>query len=782
MSACTERFHGLYGLVLAVMAMSCSGEREPLSDGIIDGHVIASTPVSGAQVTVWQLTPEGERFELMGEATTNENGYFSTHVGQAFQGILIEAIGGTTFEPWAPDLAIPLELELRAVLTDYLPGPPGTVRTVVVSPLTTMAEALGRGRLARGDKEPTYDEAMVRAYGLLGAHFGGVNLTDTPLAPLSALAVGLGDDVRHALVIAGLSGLAQWMAEEAFASARAVNTLSLTKLLIRDASDPLARFDGLEDDGPIRVIACSRSPECEADPSACEPTVCDLDANTLRADLATALALYFLPADYNGTGLTFDDVDELIEAIRANEERELFGSVPPEPLGGEPPAVAVAMSMVDDEWTDIVMFSPAAVPSYTRTGAVTVLDGNGPCEEQRVRKYVTRMDGPADNPLRWVFTVRDLRGVGIQPAGGEYRVGLRGQTGIEWLTGWRKAVPLTTRDDGVDYEVVLLRSELPELTTERGIFEIEFRGKDALEQMTPVVRSCWEHVPLAAPLWVSPPMDVPADDGRSLYRVRLGDGLAPLLNGVPLSEGKGIMEFEIRNGTTEPVYLTLSVEQPAAQFTKSWQKTNASLRDDGRTSSCLQAGTCVADFPPELSTTLAIDQTGTIESVIAGLYIWDVVAGQPLAPCIECDAGEYRLAPRGDESNPRIYRLMAMVSDLAPLAPQPTNEDWGPFADVVLDSIWLPTAITGRRFEEFTYCNMPIWGSGTCDDHTIYRHYLALSAVNLTIPWLRVGGRTSPTASLEPLLPAEQSNTLGIPVQHAPAPWIDIASLPPPMP
>src|SRR5690606_14226721 len=46
--------------------------------------------------------------------------------------------------------------------------------------------------------------------------------------------------------------------------------------------------------------------------------------------------------------------------------------------------------------------------------------------------------------------------------------------------------------------------------------------------------------------------------------------LAPLLNGVPREQGKGIVEFEIRNGTREEVYVTLGYEQPLPEYTKSW--------------------------------------------------------------------------------------------------------------------------------------------------------------------------------------------------------------------
>jgi hypothetical protein len=778
MSGFDHRFRRLCWLGLAVFGVSCF-EHPPFSDGIIAGHVIVSAPVEGAQVSVWQLTPAGEKFELLAEDVTDELGWFSVHVGQAAGGILIEAKGGLTAEPWAPGEGIGLEQGLRAVLMDYLPGPLGTVRTVTVSPLTTIATALAESRLAHPDREDDYKKAIRRAYALLGEHFGGINLIETPVASTSIEADPneLSDDVRHALILAGLSGLAQWIAEESRVSALAFNTVKLTAKLVEDTSDERALFDGKGPGGPLRAGFCPVPAACDTDPSACA-TVCDLDANTLRADLATGLAFYFLPAAYNGTGLTFERVIDLVEALRTNTEPELFGDWPVEPLGGSLPAVVLGMTNIDDEWTDIITFSSAAVPSYTRTGPVTVLGGDGPCEAQTVRKYVTRMDDPADNPVRWVFSVVDRRGVAIDEERGEYRVGLRRVEGVDWLTEWRAARPLMQRADGIDFEVVLLRSELPALGTERGIFEIAFRAMDVLGHRAPAVRACWRHVPLAAPLWVSQAMEVPASDPRSLRAVELGDGMAPLLNGVPLAEGKGIMEFEIRNGTSDDVYVTLSLQQSLAAFTKSWQKTNAFLREN-LGSYCLESGDCTQGWPPDRRTTIVTDELGTIAEFGGGVVVRDLATGSMVEPCEGCEPSEYRIKARRDDGVPSAYQVMVVVTDLSPLAPQPLGEDYGPFHDLVIDPVYLPLSITGRTYGQVRHCADASPILGYCDREEVYMHYLALQSVMISLEYVRVTGETSPTATLPPLPPAPNPDTFAFPRQLQSVSWMFSETLPP---
>jgi hypothetical protein len=259
-------------------------------------------------------------------------------------------------------------------------------------------------------------------------------------------------------------------------------------------------------------------------------------------------------------------------------------------------------------------------------------------------------------------------------------------------------------------------------------------------------------------------MEVPASDPRSLYSVGLGDGLAPLLNGVPLSEGKGIMEFEIRNGTTEPVYVTLDVEQPAATYIKSWQKTNVELHQNPP-SECLQTGDCTLGFPPDRRTTVVTDETGLLARLVQGVQVIDVLTGEILTPCEGCQPDEYRIEPRLDAGSPRAYRVLLAVSELAELAPQPLGASYAPFEDVSIDPVYFPMRITGRAYGQVRKCEWPGMAQGECDIENVYAHYVALQAATITVDWLRVNGRVSPTATVPAILPKPQPNTFGLPLE-----------------
>jgi hypothetical protein len=757
-------------LCMALSQSGCLDGFDAISNGTMTGQVLAGSPVEGAQVQIWQLGQDGERLERLFETATGGNGHWSVDIKFIQGPIEIEARGGVTVEPWAPDVKISSGA-FRAVIIDYVSGYPAHL---MVTPYTTIAAALGEAWLDQDSPsgaKPAYRETMRAAYQLLGQHLGGVTLFGQPPMDTNAPVVFIDESARHALMIAALSTLAERIARAAspgMPSAQDINTVSLAAALEQDARDGV--LDGRGPDGLIRVGPCDQPSGCTSEPGACVPAVCELDSNTLRAELATALAFDFLPSPRNWTGRGFNDLRSIIEAIWTNDEPRLFGDAPIEPLGGELPVVVIQPTQIYDETLDTITFTSAAEPIHTVSGPPIVLDDSEVCST--VRKYVNRMDAPTDNPLHWEFQVIDRRGVGIKPGAGEYRVGIRGQGDVTWLTDWQNATQLASVEGGYQYEIRLTRSMLPELATTRATFQLELRGMDTLGQTTLVSRPCWEHVPLAAPLWVSEAREVPANDPRSLHSVGIGKGLAPLLNGVPLSQGKAIMEFEIKNGTDDPVYVTLDVDQSITTYTKSWQKTNAELFPNQTPSHCLRDGRCTLGFPPDFGTTIATDISGAIDRLVHGVWIEDMATGEQLVPCPSCDATEYRIEPRNQGGAPRTYRVSLMVTDLSALAPRPVDVDHGPYSDVSLDPDIYVFTISGRRFTRLSVCfNTDMQDSLVCTQEEEYVHYLALSHIALMMDWLRVTGRTRATTNLPAAFPSPQSSTFGLPVRLGPVSW-----------
>src|SRR5690606_25098997 len=127
---------------------------------------------------------------------TDERGEVELPTGPAYGLLVLEAHGGWTRHPWADPvdpvtsdggvpcpscvapseddagLDIPVTIDLRSVLVDFVPGPEQDV--VVISPLTTLATAIGERRMIHPFAEANYRAAMLRAFTMLGSHIGGI--------------------------------------------------------------------------------------------------------------------------------------------------------------------------------------------------------------------------------------------------------------------------------------------------------------------------------------------------------------------------------------------------------------------------------------------------------------------------------------------------------------------------------------------------------------------------------------------------------------------------------
>ena len=737
-----------------MLALAGCIDAEPLTRGGLSGTVYLTTPVVGATVEAQLLDERGQVALAAPPVVTDASGRFSVPLGTARGRLRVVATGGQTID-LATGERVPLEAELRAVLFRYHPAYPDEV---VVTPLTTLATALGDRRFQRGDEEPSYFEVMARAYELLGMHAGGFDLVHTPLHdPGERVVAQEQSRVYHGLVLAALSSLAARIARESNLAPRSLHAGHLLDALVADAFSPEARLDGMGADGPLRIGACPPPGDC-APGSACT-TICDLDANTLRADLATALAFDFLPSAQNRTGWTFEDARPLVETLQQNTDTELFGSMPVDELAGPPPTVRVVPSVMDDESMDLIEFSPAAVPVH-KGRATLELTAGATC--LIVYKHTHRLDDPDDNPIRWVFEAIDHRGVAMRPEGGAYRVRLRGG---EWLTDWLPASPRALVAGGIEYEAVLLRSQIPELGTVEGTFEIALRGRDALGTETAPELRCWEHVPLAVPVQVVNAGEVTGSTSLHATNLDPDNNLAPVLNGVALDQGRGVMELTLRNGTSEPVFVTLSVEQSAATYRKSWQEANAPLgvtRDD---TDCLGTGECFPGFPPQFPTVIVTDEPGVIDALVRGLVVEDLATGQHIAPCAGCSPGEYVLPPRPAPGVPREYRVVLVATDLSALAPQPFGAAPQLFLDVPLDPL-LPIPITGRSLGRLRKCRDPsMLDPRICRHDEEHAHYIALTEASLTVDLLQVIGRTRPGPGITPRMPFPGNTTLGMPVR-----------------
>jgi hypothetical protein len=734
-------------------------------------------------------------------------------------------------DAWRPLDESLVDAALWSVVVDYVPS--GTdPEPLVISPLTTLAKAVADRRLSfiSGDAsgEAPWYASMRDAYALLGAHLGTTNLTRGPLpdwmpgmpeptedvpaddessqallrsrrpvlpgSGSDATLLALDEQAYRGLILAAFPSLAWQMARAAGLPAGNFDARDLLALLRDDIQDDVGLLDGIGPAGRLVVGGCELPDECagEADAGAVCRTPCALDSNTLRADLATALAFDFLGSPLDRSGLTLDDVRPLVEQLRTGQTSSIFGhDVPVLELGGPRPIVRALPTTVFDELHDAIVFDERSVPVHTASdylvelGAFTADEAACPT----LHKFVHRLDDPGDNAIRWQFEVADQRGAAIESDAGMYRLRQRqpvpGEPGKDigpWLTDWLPARALSSVVDGVEYEVVLLRSQIPVLGLVSGEIEIEFRGADQFGLESEPVRYCWQHVPLAAPLQVRNVVE--ATGAGSLHEANLepGNNLAPLLNGVPLEQGRSVMDVEIVNGTAEVVYATFAIEQGLTTFTKSWQKTNVHLFFAGE-SDCLENGDCTMGFLPDRRSIIATDEAGTIERLVSGVTVLDEVTAEYITPCEECNVGQYRIEPRIALGNPRVYRVRLVVTDLGALAPQPLGEELGPFTDAPIDAEIVPIPITGRPFERVKSCQLAMT-SLRCEQEEVYRHYVSLVDVALTLAGVRLAGRTSPWPDVPVaiMLPA-QDGVLGAPAGIETYHWHTTeVPLPPPHP
>lgn len=816
---------------------------------------MAVGPVADAQVLLWwvdgdghPLTQDGRRSRQAGlssenalaEGHTDQRGAVELPVGPAYGLVVLGARGGWTRDPWIEPEAgndggapcascdaspgdpagpigedgdpfeIAVAIELRSVLIDFVPGPESL--DVVISPLTTLAATIGEHRLAHPYKEETYYAAMLQAYDMLGTHFGGpgaaIELTRGPIPtgtdqPLP----GLEPTTVHLLALHGLASLAHRMAEASSISGRSFHVMDLLAALLQDASDARGLLDGTSEEGPLVVGTCPMPEGCAADDADCRP-ICRLDANTLRARLASALAFDFLPSPLNQTTLSLADIRPFVEHLQTSVEPELFDDAELAEFDGPAPIIEVGSSNVLDERLDAITFDTDAVPVHTAgDGALVDLGQDATCPT--VGKYLHRLAGPDTNPLRWHVVVRDRTGWpadGDSPIALEYRVKLRDPESLPgsgspngcgganpsdpeqaWLTDWLAAKPISSVDDGgVLYEVTLLRERVPQLAeTLQAELEIVFRGRDALGREAIACR-CWNHVLLPVPLEVGEVTVATGPGSMAARSLHPGNNIAPLLDGVPLDEAPVLASFLIRNGTTDPAYVRFSITQPLVRYTKCWRRSNAELSiindPDPR---CVDRRDCLSDFPPDRQTVVAVD-SGIIEHLITGLRIQEVTAQSSTAVglCAGCDVPEHTIAPRLASAGPRTYRIELLVSDLGALAPRTAVEPPGFFFETVLAPPYL-TSMTGVVAADiFHICTR--YEFGVCNRTGMYQYYRLIEAAELTFD-SSLSVRTSmaplshtPLQAAITILGELESFTWSTYEQNLPISLIPLISAPPP--
>jgi hypothetical protein len=714
----------------------------PLDIGLLDVRLVGSEPVRGATIEVWRLDERGEAIAPAvagcepGTGCETEDGRYVMEVGDLVPPYLVTARAGTTGEFWATGaFELRDEVHLQAVVTRWIRRQTGTV---VVSPLTTLARGLADRRFEL-DMEPTYVDAVNHAHEVIGAHFG---IDPIRTVPASRMDASMTEDVRHALALIGLSSIMAEFAERSSLSTQSMNIIALTDALIRDIQGPGATFDGIGPMGPVELDSC-------------RPEPCLLTADTLRHELARQLLSRYLRSPWNDTGLDYGDVGEWLGYVTGNADPALFPGPSMGTLDDGSPVILIRPSFVADERLDSITFDGNSAPIHEHsTVASDLAQGFDGADCPVVYKHVNTMWDPTDNPIHVRFAALDDV-VGISKEG--IRVAVRAESASESFAVPAMATAWVT--GGMEYEVTITRADVPRLADTEGRFLIEVQATDWLGHESVVMQGCWEHRPLSAQPWVSQGRVATGPDSLHSVGLEPVNNLAPLLNGT--DPGKGVMEFDVRNGTDDAIYVSLSYSQPVASYSKSWIETNAELftsttPDD---TCLLEPVTCPTEPPPGTIQSPGID--GPITELINGIRVWDVTTGIPVdvSPCEGCDSDEYRLEPRRGPGEPRTYRATLFVAELAELRLDPSAR----YDDVLIHPIREPTEITGTLLGVIRQCDA--WDMTRCLIHTAFTRYQALTEAFITAGQFVLTGQLRPAVGVPRFIPRAQQNTFGEPVR-----------------
>lgn len=309
----------LLALVLgaSVVAAGCGGGKgsAPAGDasaGTISGLVVKGRVVN-ATVTAYRLDAAMIRGTALATATTSSDGTFTVTIPPYNGHIEVVAAGGVY-----PEEAVGVNVQLTRDLSTVVPSfQAGSVVSVTVSPISSIAHELAKAEFARGS---SLLDAIGNAWTHVNSHFGGLDwrsVVPTNVTPSEPVTVTLSDPTKAGVILAGLSQNARGMAEASGLSpGTSVSGATLAGAAIDDAKDGTLDGNG----NGAAVVQGSVT----------------LDGNTFRRALGQSI-LQFVSSSRNKTQLTPTDVLALATALAANGDPYLFcpdQAATPECAGG----------------------------------------------------------------------------------------------------------------------------------------------------------------------------------------------------------------------------------------------------------------------------------------------------------------------------------------------------------------------------------------------------------------------------------------------------------------
>ena len=451
-----------------------------------------------------------------------------------------------------------------------------------------------------------------------------------------------------------------------------------------------------------------------------------------------------------------------------------------------PPALSFQAGTVNDEAAEQPAFALDESPIHSHNGAPIDLAVAGACPAVTKYSYLLGAasppyvaEHPGRNPIAYKLVSAD-DGVGIVDGSTQYRVLRRDAAGAAVLLDWTSAGAGTPVAPGARlFDVAIVSDLVAGLSAIEGTYDVEVRATDRLSRTSTAAR-CFELRLKAPPLhflgggpaaghalalgYTPPPGQPLPPPSLSLAPGATFDRLAArLLNDG--ATGASLLDQWIVNGTTETVFLTVTVTRPASvTATQSFAIHNYTAITTtsidcytGPDNEWNPACDPPAGFPPGGGySSSRITTTATALAFPAKLFELDG-AGVPVTeiPCLApCSAGgsvfKFAVPPRAaGGAAARRFIVMTMIGQVSNLWPRDGNQSaTQPFVDLSVGGV----RYTGKSQFFSSGCGKYSTGMAFCQERWQRTQYRALTYARLDFQeFTKSTYATAATAQLSPV-------------------------------
>jgi hypothetical protein len=424
-------FFGIACVVLAAVTAACDKPHTSTWSSQVGGRVLVAPGLGlvHAKVSIDQVNLYDGKAAIrkhVGDATTDDQGYFDPLLTESTNGLVLVDASGGTFVDLVTGAPVQLDPSVHLKAIHWLGLFEDRSSNMYVTPVHALVEARFRYEVSRLHDTT---QAASEAYAHINAHFGALDWEKVIPADLGVAAPSPTDEVRAAFVLGGLSILADDLRVASSSTPQVVHVMTLLDAAERDLGDSVldgndgnasAPDSGLQVGDCPPVSAACAVPQGGCQLGACRP-LCDIYANTYRNALAGAIAKFIgtqaAPSVWNKSTLGSQDARTLTDGVSRNADIDLFGDACIETDDRIPPTISWDVAPADGALkggTLMLRVSATDDDSITAPtiGFVGYPDTDGdPTNNVAITTVDTRAaTGKVDGPLTVTVLAKDVAG------------------------------------------------------------------------------------------------------------------------------------------------------------------------------------------------------------------------------------------------------------------------------------------------------------------------------------------------------------------------------------